>query len=204
MSPVAGRMNGNVFYWDTCQMQAPPFMRTASIWVCFGFSSSPLTSTAGDWASKQLKNERFCLVSSSPPVERAWHSISERKMLLITLTVEVQDVAAFARLHELRVDGLTREDRIQVRPLYGRPHESIFGEIAGCLLNLLVDNQSVHQPSHHGCGASWRWHGERDHIKLSRYGTKASAWWKLFWFHGPGRRRTSICCKSSESSAFIS
>jgi len=75
--------------------------------------------------------------SSSGRTKKHWQLKNE-------LTVKIQHEAAFAWLDEMRIGCLTREYGIQIGALHGRPHQSIFRQIACRLFHLIVNNQPIH------------------------------------------------------------
>lgn len=55
------------------------------------------------------------------------------------LTIHVQDKACFLGLHELCVQSLTGKYGVQIRPLNGRPEQSVLDHVARVVLVLIID-----------------------------------------------------------------
>lgn len=70
-------------------------------------------------------------------------------------------------LGQLRVDRLTDEDGVQVLPGDGRPDDAVLDDVAGVVLELVVDDQAVDEPADGGLGVpAHRPAGEGDVVAL--------------------------------------
>jgi len=71
------------------------------------------------------------------------------------LTMNIKDEGDLSRIREDSVDGLTAQHGVQILALYWRPRQTVLNDVTSVVFVLLINQNSVHQPTNGGLRFAW-------------------------------------------------